>query len=384
MNELSTVTDKQEKERERHPVAVTAALLAAISLTFAAINLHGCLPIVFSGGNVGAVMLACEAGAELSSYQSSAPRQSEPVPTEPPPPSETSPLPTESMTLTPQTEELFPPAAANSPVPDTALTPAEPNSAEKVITTVIQGGPNQGYLEFGDIYIKNNTSYSPDLEALLNAPLELEASPTVLIIHTHATECYTPTELDSYPVETGDRCFDPEYSVVRVGEELANALRNKGIRVIHDRTLFDAASYTGAYAGSNAAVKSWLEKDPTISVVLDIHRDALNEEGSTRYRLAVDSPYGEAAQMLILVGTDAGGANHPYWQKNLSLALKLQNGLNTVCPRITRPMLLTNSSYNQEAAPGALLIEMGANGNSLSDALNSAKLLGEVLGDILG
>ena len=226
----------------------------------------------------------------------------------------------------------------------------------------------------------------PDLAHLLTAPLAWDlrdGQPAVLIIHTPATECYTPTELDSYEVSEGDRCTDPGFSVVRVGDELTDALRAQGIRVIHDRTLFDGDSYTGAYARSNAAVRAWLKKDPSIAVVLDIHRDALNAEGSTRYRLALETASGDAAQMLSLVGTDGSGANHPNWQSNLSLGLKLQRGLNEIAPGIVRPMLLTNGSYDQEVCPGALLIEVGANGNSLSDALVSAGYLGEVLGNIL-
>ena len=372
-----------DKPEKGHPVGITAAVLALIALTFLVINLWGHLPDIFVHGKAGAVMLECEAG--LPPIPKNETEASLPQPTQTNAFTENA--ETKEETTSPQTTasstKLFPPAAANSRVPENAILPTEPNPHENVITTVITAGAGEGYLEHGNIYIKNNTKYSPDIEKLLNTPLKTEVSPTVLIVHTHATECYTPTELDSYKVDQGDRTSNTEYNMVRVGSELANELRKLGVRVIHDKTLFDAESYTGAYVRSNSAVKEWLKKDPSIAVVLDLHRDALNAEGATRYRIAVESEHGDAAQMLILVGTDANGAPHPNWQNNLSLGVKLQSELNSLCPGIMRPMLLTNGSYDQERSGGSLLIEVGANGNSLSDALVSARLLALALNEIL-
>ena len=373
---------EQDKPRSPHSAGISAAILAFIALTFVIINLWGRMPDILVNGKAGAVMLEGELGLPPTSKTEALATQAEDIVL--PQSSQTTALcQTEQTSLSVHTTQLSPPAAANSRSPETALLPTEPNAYESVITTAITAASGEGYLEYGDIYIKNNTSYSPDLEKLLNDPLSFSSSPTVLIVHTHATECYTPTELDNYSVDQGDRTQNTEYNVVRVGEELAAELKKQGIRVIHDTTLFDAESYTGAYARSNKAVKEWLKKDPSIAIVLDVHRDALNTEGATRYRLAVESEFGDAAQMLILVGTNGNGANHPNWQNNLSLALKLQTELNFRCRGIMRPILLTNGSYDQETSDGALLIEVGANGNSLSDALVSAKLLALSLGEIL-
>ncbi len=378
--QLTNSHSEDKQNSPRHPVATTAVILACISLVFLAINLRGTGRLIFAEGKIAAAILQAEAGL-CPETQLSLPNETGTSSPEITTAVETS---TSEQTAPATTAPVFPPAAANSHATNQTIPQAEPNAAENVITTTVTGEPGRDYLQCGDIYIKNNTRYSPDLEALLSEPWDTEPSPTVLIVHTHATECYNPTELDSYTVETGDRCTDPEYSVVRVGAELASELRSRGIRVIHDKTLFDAESYTGAYAKSNAAVKTWLDRDPSIAVVLDIHRDALNVEGATRYRLAVESQLGDAAQMLILVGTDAADANHPDWQKNLSLALKIQQGLISATPNIARPMLLTNSSYDQETTHGSLLVEIGTNGNSLADAIVSARLLGRTLADILG
>ena len=360
-------------------VAVTATVLACIALVFVTINLWGRMPQIFAEGKTARVILDCELALRP---ETEVPEQSRPSAQSSTPAQTQSGEHSEKTETTAETTN-FPPAAANSQTSLPAIPHSRPNSSESVITTVITANPGEGYLEYGDIYIKNNTHYSPDIGKLLDSPWGKDEAPTVLIIHTHATECYTPTELDSFTVESGDRCYDKNYNIVRVGEELASELRKQGIRVIHDETLFDAESYTGAYTKSNSAVKNWLKKDPSIAVVLDLHRDALNAEGSTRYRIAVESEFGDAAQMLILTGTDANGTKHPNWQNNLSLALKLQSKLNSLCPGVMRPILLTNSSYDQETTGGSLLIEVGANGNSLSDALVSAKLLALALGDIL-
>lgn len=382
MENKPTAPDKQNEKRPS-PTALTAALLGLAALIFTVISLWKSASPLLGDARIGQAILALEAGVlptevpHGTAAVTKAPQSSSPVTSAEPPTAQTS-------SAAPQTETLlFPPAAANSPSDGRPIPPTAPNSAEKVITTQITASPGQGYLEHGDVYIKNNTRYSPDLAGLSELSLEYGEAPTVLIVHTHATECYTPTELDSYAVSQGDRSSDTAYNMVRVGEELASGLRELGIRVIHDRTLFDESSYSGAYARSNAAVKKWLKKDPSIAVVLDLHRDALNAEGETRYRLAVGTSEGDAAQMLILVGTDASGADHPDWEKNLGLGLRLQQELCGLAPGIMRPMLLTNSSYDQEVSPGALLIEVGANGNSLSDALVSARLLGKALGDIL-
>ncbi len=381
--------DKPDPPRRRRPVRTTVILLTAITLVFAAINLKGRLSLIFSDPAVSALLLSSELDAEAESGSTlphallldelggSLPAETSADSSEAP--AETS-LPTGSGA----SESVYPPAAANVRAPGAAVPSTVPNSADDVITTVIRGSSGSGYLEYGGVYIKNNTYYSPDISALQKKSPALGEDPAVLIIHTHSTECYLPTELDSYKTEAGDRCFDTDYNVVRVGDELAASLKKAGIRVIHDRTLFDAESYTGAYGKSYAAAKKWLENDPSIAIVLDLHRDALNAEGNVRYRLAVDNGGVSAAQILLIVGTDAGGAAHPGWMQNLCLGVHLQTELNALCPDIARPMLLTNSSYNQEISPGALLVEVGTNGNSLSEALESARVLGAALCKIIG
>jgi stage II sporulation protein P len=80
-----------------------------------------------------------------------------------------------------------------------------------------------------------------------------------------------------------------------------------------------------------------------------------------------------AAQIMILAGTDAGGADFPHWRKNLSLALKIAEKTENEYPGIMRSVALRGASYNQQYTDGSLLIEIGTDGNTLSEAKRSGE-----------
>ena len=86
-----------------------------------------------------------------------------------------------------------------------------------------------------------------------------------------------------------------------------------------------------------------------------------------------------AAQMTFVIGTDGGGLEHPQWRENLKLAAAVQQRLCEDYPTLMRPITVRNSRYNQHVTTGSLLVEMGAAGNSLDEALLSARLLGQAL-----
>ena len=90
-----------------------------------------------------------------------------------------------------------------------------------------------------------------------------------------------------------------------------------------------------------------------------------------------------AAQMSMVIGTNGGGLEHPQWRENLKLAAAVQQRLTDTYPTLMRPITVRNSRYNQHATTGSLLVEMGAAGNSLDEALLSARLLGKALAEVL-
>ena len=143
-----------------------------------------------------------------------------------------------------------------------------------------------GYDAAQGVYIENRPGLPLDVAALASAQLELtlpEEGPQVLIMHTHGSEAYTPDGEDVYTPSGECRTTDKTHSVVRVGEEIAQVLTEMGLSVIHDTELYDYPEYNGSYDRSLAAVETYLERYPTIKVVMDVHRDALIGEDGTIY-----------------------------------------------------------------------------------------------------
>lgn len=266
----------------------------------------------------------------------------------------------------------------------TVLDPAD-NSAEDIAVESDNGVPaktihptaNEGYLVWKDVLITNTSIHTPDLNELMKerpAAQLTDELPQVLIIHTHGTEAYTMPKGQEYNSDGSTRTTDTNYNVVRVGDEIADVFEEAGISVLHDRTLYDAEDYNGAYGLAEESIDAYLEKYPSIHFVLDIHRDAIQDSEGNAYKVISQVNGKNAAQLSIVVGTDGSGAPHEHWEENLKLAVLLQQNLLEHYPTLMRPMYLRNSRYNEHATTGSLLIEVGAAGNSLDEALYAARL----------
>lgn len=222
-----------------------------------------------------------------------------------------------------------------------------------------------------------------DKAQLLLSPLELEDEPQVLIVHTHTSEAYTPEPGWEYTQTEAYRTADPNYNVVRVGEELAQELTRLGIGVIHDTTVNDAPRYNGAYERSYDCICAQLEAHPSIRIVLDIHRDAAEDSEGNALPRTTQLDGEDCAQLMLVVGTNEGGLYHPNWQDNLSFALKLQALLNRSSPGLCRDLSLRRERFNQQFTPCSLLVEVGAAGNTLSQALSGARRLAQALAQLI-
>ena len=227
------------------------------------------------------------------------------------------------------------------------------------------------------IGIRYNCPLRPDLQALMARPLTWDLTgdePSVLILHTHATESYTRSAGEVYQESAAFRTLDERYNMISVGDRLAELLEAGGVRVIHDRTTHDYPSYSGSYSHARAALDGWLEQYPSIRLVLDIHRDASGDNDSQmKTYAAVDGR--DSAQLMLVVGTNASGTNHTGWEENLALALKLQTQLERSAPGICRDINLRAQRFNQDKSPGALLVEVGAAGNTHAEAITAAEVL---------
>lgn len=228
--------------------------------------------------------------------------------------------------------------------------------------------------------IKNSAQVTADVQALLETPLQWDLTveaPTVLILHTHGSESYENTE--NYPESSAYRTLDTQYNVVSVGQRIGELLEEAGIRVLHDRTLHDNPSYSGSYEQSRKSLQAYLQDNPSILLVLDIHRDAAEDASGEQIDYTVSTPKGTAAQLMLVVGTDAGGLYHPSWQENLALAVKLHAQLEKTTPGLCRDLSLRTSRFNQDLCSGALLVEVGAAGNTRQEALTAAEYLAEAI-----
>ncbi len=216
---------------------------------------------------------------------------------------------------------------------------------------------------------------SPDIPALLSKPLEWDLrgeEPTVLILHTHSTESYTKQGED-YTETSAWRTLDQDYNMLSLGKRVGELLAEQGIGVVQDRELHDYPSYNGSYVHARKSMQAYLKEYPSIRLVLDLHRDASGGAGGQmRTRAEVEGQ--PSAQLMLVLGT-----NHDAYEENLSLALKLHVLLEQAHPGIMRPLQLRAQRFNQDLCPGALLVEVGAAGNSHAEALQAAQALAEAI-----
>lgn len=227
------------------------------------------------------------------------------------------------------------------------------------------------------VRINNAAGCDVDVRSMLRQPLEWDLTaqdgPTVLILHTHGSESYTRTE--DYVESSSYRTLDENYNVVSIGDRLAETLEAAGIQVLHDRTMHDNPSYNGSYEAARKKLQAYLAEYPSIRLVLDIHRDAMEDSEGNQIGYTVQTDQGEAAKLMVVVGTDVGGLNHPEWQENLTLAVKLHAQLEKLQPGICRPLGLRTSRFNQDLMHEMVLVEVGAAGNTRQEALLAADIL---------
>lgn len=287
-----------------------------------------------------------------------------------------------NLTFIPKSQESTVTPLSMPQSPTEAAAPVPPGDNSQNIT--YKSAEEKGYKSIDGIYINNQTKKSFDIQALLNKELDLSlsSSPSVLIVHTHTTESYTPSVQYNYtPTET-DRTTDLNYNMASVGEVISEYLTNQGINTIHDKTINDYPSYSQSYSKSLKLIKSYMEQYPSIKIVIDVHRDAIVTQSGTKMRpLASSDP--PCAQVMMVIGTNDSGLEHPNWQTNLSFALKLQHKMNSLYPSLARPINLRRERFNQHLSPYSFILEVGTNGNTLDEAKEGARLFAESLVSLL-
>lgn len=200
--------------------------------------------------------------------------------------------------------------------------------------------------------------------------------PQILIYHTHSQETYR-----------GYRYGDQKGSVMVVGDRLTKILEETyGYQVLHHKEKYDVENRDHAYNVAAPHIQKLLKKNPSIEVVIDLHRDAVGENS----HLVTTQNGKKMAQIMFFNGlsknTSTGEINYlrnPYIQDNLAFSLKLQIAAKECYPGFSRNIYLKSYRYNMHFCPKSTLIEVGAQNNSLKEALNAMEPLAAVLDQVL-
>lgn len=263
-----------------------------------------------------------------------------------------------------------------------------PHSENETTKKIIECSFGVSGIKHENFYINNQTNTPIDIDAKLkeipDIKIKKDGNPEVLIVHTHTTEAYMDKDQGFYYQNFSPRTKDPRFNVVQVGDAICKSLENSGIKCHHDITCHDDPTYTGSYKRAEETISKNLNRYPSIQVVLDIHRDTIENKEKRKIKPTFTYNGRKGAQIMIISGCDANGRlEFPDWQYNLSLALRLHKEVETMYPGMTRSLLFKEARYNMHKTHGSLLIEVGSDVNTLNEAVYSGALLGKALGEVL-
>lgn len=201
----------------------------------------------------------------------------------------------------------------------------------------------------------------------------------VLIFHTHAQEAFADSKKN-----------DANTSIVGMGAYLSELLNKKGIKTIHHAGVYDLVDgkldRSKAYELSEAGVRKILKEHPNIEVVIDLHRDGVSED--TRLVTKVNGK--QTAKIMFFNGLSRTRQNgeisylyNPYRKDNLAFSFQMQLACEKKYPGFARHIYLKGYRYSLHMRPKSLLIEAGAQNNTVKEMRNAMELLSDVLVDVL-
>lgn len=242
-----------------------------------------------------------------------------------------------------------------------------------------------GYLIQNFYTVDRTTAIGPEqlnAASLLARDMKLQGKadgPKVLIFHTHSQETFA----DSAPQDAGT-------SIVGIGAYLAELLNAKGIETIHHEGVYDLINgkldRSSAYEFAEAGVRKILAENPTIEVVIDLHRDGVREDR----HLVTEINGKQTAQIMFFNGLSRTKANgdiaylpNPYIQDNLAFSLQMQLAGERMYPGFLRHIYLKAYRYSLHMMPKSLLIEAGAQTNTVEEMRNAMEVLASMLHKVL-
>ena len=206
----------------------------------------------------------------------------------------------------------------------------------------------------------------------------------VLIYHTHTNEAYTPLFEGEYLAYSAYMTADNNYNVNAVGHVMAENIERNGIGVVHDMRNNIAEVYSESYDVSLETMKENIEKDDHLNVLIDVHRDSVDDKEFAAKDITVYEGR-EYARVLFVVGKgeEYSGDERPDWEANSAFAQSISDALNEKIPGISKGIMLKKGRYNQHLTNKSLLIEVGYDANTLMQAVNTAAVVGETIAEIL-
>lgn len=305
-----------------------------------------------------------------------------------PPAAEATPAPVPAPTPVPTSEAT--PESTPAPSPATTAPPDLQNGGP-IRSQFYPQGSGEGYVQLEAGSIRNSTQHTDaELAEAADGPLpfsvELNADqPQVLILHTHATETYQTWDDLVYDPDFSARTTNTALNMCAVGDRMTEILNEAGVYTVHDTTLHDSPSYTESYARSAQTARAWLERYPSIKVILDVHRDAIETSDGARIKPLCEIDGQDTAQVMIIAGCDNGSTvNLPHWQQNLKFAAAWETEMESLYPGLTRPVLCGYRFYNQDVTTGSLLIEIGGHANTLAEAVRGGEYAARALAALFG
>lgn len=199
--------------------------------------------------------------------------------------------------------------------------------------------------------------------------------PQILIYHSHSQEGFADS------IEG-----DVSTTIVGAGARLTALLEQEyGFKVLHHTGVYDVPSRDNAYSNALPVVEQILQENPSIQVVIDLHRDAVNE--GTKLVQTIDGK--DYARFMFFNGIcrSTNGPitylNNPYLKENLAFSFQAQTIAENYFPGITRKIYLKAWRYNMHLRPRNMLIELGAQTNTVEEIMNTCDILAFVLNEVL-
>ena len=218
-----------------------------------------------------------------------------------------------------------------------------------------------------------------DAETLSQLDLRMtkeSGGPQILIYHTHSQEGF----IDSVP-------GDESTTIWGVGEYLAKILEEEyGYEVLHHEGKYDVETRDNAYSRALPEVVQILEENPSIQVIIDLHRDAVSDN----YKLVMDLDGRPTARFMFFNGVSCtkntgklSYLENDYLLENLAFSFQMKKVAEEYYPGLTRKNYIHGYRYNMHLLPRTTLIELGAQNNTVEEAMNACDPIAHILDMVL-